>query len=105
MNDNLFESKEEALKLLENSRKEIDKIDNTLIDLISLRTSLAKDILKAKIYLDMDIYDKSREDSIHKKTTKLACEKNIDPEILNQIMDMLTILNKNEQKKLLKEDC
>ena len=105
MNDNLFESKEEALKLLENSRKEIDKIDNTLIDLISLRTSLAKDILKAKIYLDMDIYDKSREDLIHKKTTKLACEKNIDPEILNQIMDMLTILNKIEQKKLLKEDC
>lgn len=105
MNDNLFESKEEALKLLENSRKEIDKIDNTLIDLISLRTSLAKDILKAKIYLDMDIYDKSREDLIHKKTTELAGEKNLDPEILNQIMDMLTILNKNEQKKLLKEDC
>ena len=39
------------------------------------------------------------EDLIHKKTTKLACEKNIDSEILNQIMDMLTILNKNEQKK------
>ena len=40
-----------------------------------------------------------------KKITILAEEKDLDPEILNQIMDMLTILNKNKQKEHLKEEC
>ena len=63
----LFDNDQEAKDLLLKSRKEIDEIDNKLIDLISLRTSLAKDILHAKLYLGMEIYDKTREESIHKK--------------------------------------
>ncbi|MCQ2972765.1 MAG: chorismate mutase [archaeon] len=101
----LFDNDQEAKDLLLKSRKEIDEIDNKLIDLISLRTSLAKDILHVKLHLGMEIYDKTREESIHKKITILAEEKDLDPEILNQIMDMLTILNKNKQKEHLKEEC
>ena len=101
----LFNNDQEAEELLSKSRKEIDEIDNKLIDLISLRTSLAEDIVQAKVHLGMEIYDKTREESIHKKTTKLAEEKNLAPEILNQIMDMLTILSKNKQKEHLKEEC
>jgi len=104
MCESKFETKEDALKLLEDSRKQIDDIDNDLIDLIYRRTSLAKDIVFAKQYLGMEIYDKDREKSIHDKINKLAIDKNIDEEILSQIMNMLTILSKNEQKEILRRN-
>lgn len=55
-----FKNKEDAEKLLKDSRKRIDEIDKELFDLISQRTSLAKDIALSKEYLGMPIYDKSR---------------------------------------------
>jgi chorismate mutase len=100
-----FENKQEAEELLKKSRKRIDEIDNELFDLISQRTSLAKDIVRAKKYLDMPIFDKNREDAVHKKIEKLSVEKGLDVDIIDQIVNMLTILNKNEQKKILEEEC
>ncbi|MCC7554134.1 MAG: chorismate mutase [Methanobacteriaceae archaeon] len=99
-----FENKQEAYNLLEKSRKQIDEIDNDLVDLIYRRTSLAKDIVYSKQFLGMDIYDKEREKSLHDKVNKLAIDKNIDEEILSEIMKMLTILSKNEQKEILRRN-
>ena len=99
----LFENEEEAQDILEKSRKRIDEIDNDLVNLISERTSLARDIVSAKVYLGMEIYDKSREDEVHAKVSKLAQEKNIDDDILGDIMNMLTILSKNKQREILEE--
>ncbi len=99
----LFEKEEDACNVLEKSRKRIDEIDNDLVNLISERTSLAKDIVSAKVFLGMEIYDKSREDEIHAKVSRLAQEKNMDDEVLSDIMNMLTILSKNKQKEILEE--
>ena len=100
-----FKSKEEAESLLKESRNRIDEIDNELFDLISQRTSLAKDIALSKDYLGMPIYDESREAAIHEKIDVICEELGLDVDIIDQIVDMLTILNKNEQKKILKEEC
>ena len=100
-----FKNKEEAEILLKESRNRIDEIDNELFSLISQRTSLAKDIALSKNYLGMPIYDKSREDAIHEKIDALCEEFDLDVEIIDQIIDMLTILNKNEQEKILREEC
>ena len=99
-----FNNKEDAENLLKESRNRIDEIDNELFDLICQRTSLAKDIALAKEYLGLPIYDKSREDAIHAKIEKLSDENGIDIEIINQIVDMLTILSKNEQKEILRRN-
>ena len=99
-----FNNKQEAENLLKESRNRIDEIDNELFDLICQRTSLAKDIALAKEYLGLPIYDKSREDAIHAKIEKLSDENDIDIEIINQIVDMLTILSKNEQKEILRRN-
>ena len=99
----LFENEEKAQDILEKSRKRIDEIDNDLVNLISERTSLARSIVLAKVFLGMEIYDKSREDEVHAKVSKLAQEKNIDDDILGDIMNMLTILSKNKQRELLEE--
>ena len=99
-----FENAEEAENLLKESRNRIDEIDNELFDLISQRTALAKDIVLAKDYLGMEIYDKNREDAVHEKIERLSQEKGLDIDIIDQIVNMLTILSKNEQKEILRRN-
>ena len=99
-----FNNKEEAEILLKESRKRIDEIDNELFDLISQRTALAKDIALSKDYLGMPIYDEEREAEIHKKVERLSQEKGLDVNIIDQIVNMLTILSKNEQKEILRRN-
>ena len=97
-------NEEEAENLLKESRNRIDEIDNDLFDLICQRTSIAKDIALAKDYLGMPIYDKTREDAIYAKVERLSEENGIDVEIIDQIVNMLTILSKNEQNELLRRN-
>ena len=101
---NPFKNKEEAEMFLKDARNRIDEIDNQLFDLICQRTSFAKDIALAKDYLGMPIYDKSREEVIHAKLKKLSEENDIDFDIIDQIVNMLTILSKNEQKEILRRN-
>ena len=99
-----FENKEEAEILLRKSRKRIDEIDNELFDLISERTALASDIVFSKQYLGMPIYDENREKIVHDKIKSWAWKNDLDVDIIDQIVDMLTILNKNEQKEILRRN-
>ncbi len=99
-----FNNKQEAENLLKESRNRIDEIDNELFDLICQRTLIAKDVALAKDYLGMPIYDKTREDAIYAKIEKLSEENDIDVEIIDQIVNMLTILSKNEQKEILRRN-
>ena len=99
-----FKNKKEAEDLLKESRQQVDEIDNELFDLISQRTALAKNIVLSKQYLEMPIYDKEREENIHKKLECYSREKGLDVDIINQIVDMLTILSKNEQNKILRRN-
>ena len=99
-----FKNEKEAEILLRESRKRIDEIDNELFDLISQRTSLAKDIALSKEYLGIPIYDKNREDAVYEKIERLSEEKGLDVDIIDQIVNMLTILSKNEQKEILRRN-
>ncbi len=99
-----FNNEKEAKDLLKVSRSRIDEIDNELLDLITQRTSLAKNIALAKDYLGMPIYDKSREDAVHEKIRKFSDENGLDSEIVDQIVNMLTSLSKNEQKEILRRN-
>ena len=42
--------------------------------------------------------------NIEYEIRKVSEEKNLDVEIIDQILDMLTILNKNEQEKILRRN-
>ncbi|MBF4469726.1 MAG: chorismate mutase [Methanobrevibacter arboriphilus] len=104
MNKERFKDLENSKKILEDSRREIDQIDSELIDLIQKRTSLAKDIVMAKIALDMDIYDESREKLIYEKIIKIANDKDLNENTRNsiiEIVNILTSLSKSEQKKII----
>jgi chorismate mutase len=94
--------REEASRMLQNSRKKIDEMDEMLIDLIEKRTSLARDIVKAKIVLGIEIEDKKREEYIQDKIKEIAREKKIDEISLTRIIKILTDMSKEEQKKILR---
>jgi len=94
----------EALKILQESRNKIDGIDEEIISLIIKRTSLARDIVNAKIVLGMEIEDKKREGYIQDKTKRIAEQKQIDENCLKEIMRILTDLNKKEQKEILRRE-
>ena len=92
----------EALKILQESRVAIDKIDEELIYLIEKRTSLARDIVSAKMTLGIPIEDKKREDYIQDKIKKIP--KEIEGDVINKIMKILMDLNKKEQEKILRRN-
>ena len=93
--------KSHAKIILQESRKEIDQIDNDIIELINKRTNLAEKILDAKIALGMSIKDEEREKIVQKKAYQLAKEFQIDENMLSQIMKILTDINKQKQKEIL----
>ena len=94
--------REEASRLLQTSRTKIDEMDEMLIDLIEKRTSLARDIVNAKLVLGIDIEDKKREEYIQAKIKEIAREKKIDEVSLTRIIKILTDMSKEEQKKILR---
>ena len=94
----------EAIKTLHESRNKIDKIDEEIISLIKNRTSLASDILNAKLALGMEIEDKNREDYIQDKIKKIAVKEKIDEDCLKKIMKILTYLSKKEQEEILRRE-
>ena len=94
--------REEASRLLQNSRIKIDEMDEMLIDLIENRTSIARDIVKAKMVLGIEIEDKKREEYIQVKIKEIASEKKIDEVSLTRIIKILTDMSKEEQKKILR---
>ena len=77
-------------------------MDEMLIDLIEKRTSIARDIVKAKMVLGIEIEDKKREEYIQVKIKEIASEKKIDEVSLTRIIKILTDMSKEEQKKILR---
>ena len=65
-------------------RKKLDKLDNSLLDIIKKRTKLVDVVLKNKKY-KKDIVDKKRIGVILKNISKKSKKKNIDPKITNKV--------------------
>ncbi len=65
-------------------RKELDKIDNSLLDIIKKRSKLVDKIVKNKRF-KKDIVDKKRISVILKNISKRSKQKKIDPKITQKI--------------------
>ena len=65
-------------------RKELDKLDDSLIKIIKLRTELVKKVLALKERKNQ-IVDKKRIELILKNIKKKSIKNNIDPIITNKI--------------------
>ncbi len=67
-----------------NVRKELDKLDDFLLNIIKKRTKLVDIVIKNKKF-KKDIIDKKRISIILKNISKKSKKKNIDPKITNKI--------------------
>jgi len=65
-------------------RKEIDKIDHKLIDVIKKRTLLVKKVIKLKKY-KKQIVDKNRIKKVLSNIKKLSIKKSVDPKVTQKI--------------------
>ena len=66
-------------------RNKLDKLDNTLLNIIKKRTLLVNEVLKLKKYKN-EIIDKKRISFILKKIKNKSIQKKIDPKITNRIL-------------------
>ena len=65
-------------------RKELDKLDNILLDIIKRRSKLVDKVIKNKKY-KKDIVDKKRINVILKNISQKSKNRNIDPKVTNKI--------------------
>jgi chorismate mutase len=65
-------------------RNQLDKLDNSLLEIIKKRTKLVDQVIRNKKY-KKDIVDKKRIRVILKNITNKSKNKNIDPKITNRI--------------------
>ena len=65
-------------------RKELDKLDNILLDIIKRRTKLVDKVIQNKKY-KKDIVDKKRIAIILRNISKKSKKNKIDPKITNRI--------------------
>tara|TARA_B100001029_G_C14579650_1_gene193264 strand:+ start:125 stop:415 length:291 start_codon:yes stop_codon:yes gene_type:complete len=71
-------------KKLEILRKELDKVDNSLIKIIKRRTYLVEEVLKLKKFKNQ-IVDRRRINKILNRVKRKSIKEKIDPKITNRI--------------------
>ena len=94
----------EALTMqnLEDLRKEINNIDDKIIDLLSKRKDLVKDIAQIKKGANKPILDKGREQHILERLKLRSKEKNLDESFIRSIYNIILKSSKEEQEKIVK---
>jgi len=84
---------------IEELRKEIDNIDDNIIQSLSKRKDLIKKIASIKKELDKPVIDEDRERKIIKRLKEKAKEKGIDENFINSIYEIILENSRNEQEK------
>tara|TARA_Y100000590_G_scaffold454211_1_gene600591 strand:+ start:860 stop:1150 length:291 start_codon:yes stop_codon:yes gene_type:complete len=90
------------LKKLIKLRKNLDKLDNSFIKLIKIRTNLVKEVLKLKEYKNQ-IVDKKRIKIILGQIKKKSIKNNIDPKITNKIWKNMILAYIDYEKRNFKK--
>ena len=71
-------------KKIDSLRKQLDKLDNNLLNIVKKRSNIIKQVLNLKEY-KKEIIDKKRINKILSNIKKKSLKKNIDTKITNRI--------------------
>ena len=74
---------------LEELRKEIDRIDNAWMELLSERFKVTELVGKRKALDNINPVDEGREERQFKKMETLAVDKRVDPELAKKILRLI----------------
>ena len=84
---------------LEETRKEIDNIDDEIISLLSKRQDLIKKIAEIKKELNKSVLDEKREGEIIEKLKIKAKEKGLDANFVVSLYNIILENSRNQQEK------
>ena len=85
---------------IEEARKDIDKIDDNIIELLAKRKNLIKEIASIKKELNKPIIDEEREQEIIERLKKISKEKDLDENFISSIYEIILNNSKEEQGKI-----
>jgi chorismate mutase len=85
--------------MIKELRKEIDNIDENLVDLLGKRKGLIKEIASIKKSQNKPIIDQKREQELIIRLKKLSKEKNIDENLIVSLYKIILENSRNEQEK------
>ena len=84
---------------LEETRKEIDNIDDEIISLLSKRQYLIKKIAEIKKELNKSVLDEKREEEIIEKLKIKSKEKGLDANFVASLYNIILENSRNQQEK------
>jgi len=84
--------------MLDNYRKEIDKIDKEIVDLLVQRGKISKGVGVFKRNRGLDVYDFDREIELVKGVEGLGVEKGLSKEYINKVFQVILRESKKMQK-------
>ncbi|HOC77597.1 MAG TPA: chorismate mutase [Methanofastidiosum sp.] len=88
---------------IETLRDEINRIDESIIKLLSARMEVAKKIAALKINMGIQVEDKARESQLFLKIQREAKENLIDEDFVSEIFGLIVSHSKKVQNKLLED--
>ena len=94
-----LETKKQSKMNLEETRKEIDNIDDEIISLLSKRQDLIKKIAEIKKELNKSVLDEKREGEIIEKLKIKAKENGLDANFVVSLYNIILENSRNQQEK------
>jgi len=88
---------------LKDIRKDIDSIDNQILELLEKRFSLMPSVIDYKIKNNLDIFDSAREKEILKNKIFSAKNFSIDEKFITEIYQLIMDQSKKIQRDYLKK--
>jgi len=88
-----------VIDLIERLRKEIDKLDEEILELLSKRKDLVKEVAGLKASLDIPIFDKKREHEILENISKKAKQLGLDIDPVSDIFSFIFQSSRSEQHR------
>jgi len=95
-----------VINLIDELRKAIDGLDEKILNLLSKRKNLAKEVAKLKENLDLPVFDKKREEEILKNISGRAKQLGLDVNSVSDVFNAIFRGSRSEQQKQMgKVEC
>jgi len=85
--------------MIDNVRKEIDRVDSEIVRLIARRQELAGKIAKIKISEGLPVHDEPRTQEVFEAVFNRAVECKIDPVSVQKIFEILVAMSEERQRE------
>lgn len=90
----------EVVPTLEDSRRELDALDVSLVQVLARRSNVIMDVIRFKRANSMAVVDRDREDSMLAGIERIADSEGLDPgiarQVLRAVIDAFTLLEVEE---------